>query len=71
MVTVSLELSLALIIIGVILWAVSRINMPPPVASALYWIGIALLIIGIILLIVWVVMYSGLLLAVAPAIIGA
>jgi len=69
MIAISLELSIALIIIGVILWAVSRIGMPAPVASALYWIGIALLVIGIILLIVWIVFMSGYLLMVAPSLI--
>ncbi len=68
MIAISLELSIALIIIGVVLWAISRIGMPAPVASALYWIGIALLVIGIILLIVWVVFMSGYLLAIAPTI---
>jgi hypothetical protein len=62
---VSLELSIALIVIGVILWAISKMSLPPPVASALYWIGIALLVIGIILLIVWIVFMSGYLLAIA------
>lgn len=66
MVAISLELSIALIIVGVILWAVSRMGVPAPVATALYWIGIALLVIGIILLIVWVVFMSGYLLAIAP-----
>ena len=65
MVTVSLELSIALIVIGVILWAVSRMGLPPGVATALYYIGIALLIIGVILLVVWIFLYSGLLM-VAP-----
>ena len=65
MVAISLELSIALIIIGVILWAVSRMGLPASVAIALYWIGIALLVIGVILLIVWVVFMSGYLLMVA------
>ena len=69
MVAISLELSIALIIIGVILWAISRMGLPAPVANGLYWIGIALLVIGIILLLVWIVFMSGYLMMIAPTIL--
>jgi hypothetical protein len=48
---VSLLQAIIVLIIGVIIWAVSR-ALPPGVATAAYWVGIIIAIIGVILVVI-------------------
>ena len=46
----SIITGIVLLIIGIVLWAVSR-QLPPGVSTAAYWIGIVLAVIGLIVLV--------------------
>lgn len=53
---VGLEGSIIMLVVGIILWAVSR-AIPAPWSSVAFWIGIVLIILGVIFLAIWVVQY--------------
>ena len=56
---VGLEGTIIILIIGIILWGASR-AVPAPWSSALFWIGIVMIIIGAILLAIAVIpMFTG------------
>lgn len=57
---IGLEGAIILIAIGIILWAVSR-AVAAPIGTALYYIGIFLMVIGVIFLIIYLVEYAMLL----------
>jgi hypothetical protein len=54
---VGLEGSIILLVVGIILWAVSR-AVGTPVSTALFWIGILLIVLGVIFLAIWAVNYA-------------
>ncbi len=64
---VGLEGAIILLVVGIILWAVSRYT-PAPISTVLFWIGIIMIILGIIFL---AIVLINMMLFVAPAIISA
>ncbi len=54
---IGLEGSIILLVIGIILWAVSR-AVPAPASTALFWIGIIMIVLGVIFLAIWAINYA-------------
>lgn len=51
---VGLEGSIILLVVGIILWVVSRM-VASPIGTALFWIGIIMIVLGVIFLAIWLI----------------